>query len=69
MFGLMPIMFTFMFATFPAGLVIYYTWNNLLGVAQQWYIMSRNGVEIHLFKNLGETWAGLRGTIAKFRKK
>jgi YidC/Oxa1 family membrane protein insertase len=52
MFGLMPIMFTFMFATFPAGLVIYYTWNNLLGVAQQWFIMSRNGVEIHLFKNL-----------------
>jgi YidC/Oxa1 family membrane protein insertase len=52
MFGLMPIMFTFMFATFPAGLVIYYTWNNLLGIAQQWYIMSRNGVEIHLFKNL-----------------
>ena len=68
MFGLMPIMFTFMFATFPAGLVIYYTWNNLLGVAQQWYIMSRNGVEIHLFKNLGETWNGLLGTIAKLRK-
>ena len=68
MFGLMPIMFTFMFATFPAGLVIYYTWNNLLGVAQQWYIMSRQGVEIHLFKNLGETWTGLRGTIAKLRK-
>ena len=52
MFGLMPIMFTFMFATFPAGLVIYYTWNNLLGVAQQWYIMRRQGVEVHLFKNL-----------------
>ncbi len=52
MFSLMPIMFTFMFATFPAGLVIYYTWNNLLGVAQQWYIMSRQGVEVHLFKNL-----------------
>ena len=48
----MPIMFTFMFATFPAGLVIYYTWNNLLGVAQQWYIMRRQGVEVHLFKNL-----------------
>ncbi len=55
MFGLMPIMFTFMFATFPAGLVIYYTWNNLLGIAQQWYIMSRNGVEVHLFKNLRST--------------
>jgi len=52
MFSLMPIMFTFMFATFPAGLVIYYTWNNLLGVAQQWFIMSRQGVEVHLFKNL-----------------
>ena len=52
MFSLMPIMFTFMFATFPAGLVIYYTWNNILGVAQQWFIMSRNGVEVHLFKNL-----------------
>ena len=48
----MPIMFTFMFAPFPAGLVNYYTWNNLLGVAQQWYIMSRQGVEAHLFKNL-----------------
>jgi YidC/Oxa1 family membrane protein insertase len=52
MFSLMPVMFTFMFATFPAGLVIYYTWNNILGVAQQWYIMRRQGVEVHLFKNL-----------------
>ena len=59
MFGLMPIMFTFMFATFPVGLVIYYTWNNILGVAQQWYIMSRQGVEVHLFKNLGDTWRRL----------
>ena len=37
MFAFMPLIFTFMFATFPAGLVIYYTWNNLLTVAQQWY--------------------------------
>jgi YidC/Oxa1 family membrane protein insertase len=60
MFGLMPIMFTFMFATLPAGLVIYYTWNNILGVAQQWFIMSRNGVEVHLFKNLRieRLWGG-----------
>ncbi|HUO91249.1 MAG TPA: membrane protein insertase YidC [Rhizomicrobium sp.] len=62
MFGLMPIMFTFMFATFPAGLVIYYTWNNILGIAQQWYIMSRQGVEVHLFKNLGDTWKRLTGS-------
>jgi len=52
MFTFMPLIFTFMFATFPAGLVIYYTWNNLLSVAQQYFIMRREGVEIHLFENL-----------------
>jgi YidC/Oxa1 family membrane protein insertase len=39
MFTIMPIIFTYMFAQFPAGLVIYWTWSNLLGIAQQWYIM------------------------------
>jgi YidC/Oxa1 family membrane protein insertase len=48
----MPLIFTFMFATFPAGLVIYYTWNNLLTVTQQWFIMRREGVEVHLLQNL-----------------
>jgi YidC/Oxa1 family membrane protein insertase len=52
MFTLMPLVFTFMFATFPAGLVIYYTWNNLLSMAQQGYMMKKEGVEIHLFNNL-----------------
>ena len=52
MFAFMPVIFTFMFATFPAGLVIYYTWNNLLTIAQQWFIMHKEGVEIHLFENL-----------------
>ena len=45
MFTFMPLIFTFMFATFPAGLVIYYTWNNLLSVTQQYVIMRREGVE------------------------
>ena len=40
-FPFMPIFFTFLLATFPAGLVIYWTWNNLLSMAQQWYIMKR----------------------------
>jgi YidC/Oxa1 family membrane protein insertase len=31
--------------------VIYYTWNNLLTVTQQWYIMRKEGVEVHLFEN------------------
>lgn len=34
----MPIAFTFMFLFFPAGLVLYWTVNNLLSIAQQWQI-------------------------------
>ena len=37
-FMFMPILFTFLFITFPAGLVIYWTVNNLLTIAQQYYI-------------------------------
>ncbi len=39
MFQFMPVIFTFMLARFPAGLVIYWTWNNLLTIGQQWLIM------------------------------
>ena len=52
MFAYMPLIFTFMFANFAAGLVIYYTWNNLLTVTQQYVIMRRQGVEVHLVNNL-----------------
>jgi YidC/Oxa1 family membrane protein insertase len=34
----MPIIFTFMFLAFPAGLVLYWTVNNILSIAQQWQI-------------------------------
>jgi len=37
-FQLMPIMFTFFFLMFPAGLVLYWTVNNLLSILQQWYV-------------------------------
>jgi YidC/Oxa1 family membrane protein insertase len=37
-FQLMPIMFTFFFIMFPAGLVLYWTVNNLLSILQQWYV-------------------------------
>jgi YidC/Oxa1 family membrane protein insertase len=43
-FLLMPIFFTFLLASFPAGLVIYWAWNNVLSVAQQWLIMRSMGV-------------------------
>ncbi|WP_374764837.1 membrane protein insertase YidC [Yunchengibacter salinarum] len=37
----LPVIFTFVLARFSAGLVIYWTTNNLLSVAQQWIIMRR----------------------------
>ncbi len=45
-FFFMPIVFTFLLAQFPAGLVIYWTWNNLLSILQQALIMKRAGVPI-----------------------
>ncbi len=39
--SMLPIVFTFVLANFAAGLVIYWTWNSILSVAQQWYIMRR----------------------------
>jgi YidC/Oxa1 family membrane protein insertase len=35
----LPVVFTFMLAHFPAGLVIYWAWNNTLSIAQQWLIL------------------------------
>ena len=52
-FAWMPVFFTFLLAGFPAGLVIYWAWNNSLSVLQQSVIMSRQGVEIPLLENLG----------------
>ena len=43
-FRWMPVIFTFVLATFPAGLVIYWTFNNALSILQQWVIMRRQGV-------------------------
>ncbi|HEX2135726.1 MAG TPA: membrane protein insertase YidC [Microvirga sp.] len=57
-FAWMPIIFTFMLASFPAGLVIYWAWNNLLSIAQQYFIMRKNGVKVEL-------WDNLRGTFAR----
>jgi YidC/Oxa1 family membrane protein insertase len=46
MFLLMPIFFTVLLAQFSAGLVIYWAWNNLLSILQQWVIMKRMGVKV-----------------------
>ncbi|HJU31425.1 MAG TPA: membrane protein insertase YidC [Hyphomicrobiaceae bacterium] len=52
-FNWMPVIFTFMLASFPSGLVIYWAWNNVLSLLQQYAIMRRNNTEVHLWKNLG----------------
>jgi YidC/Oxa1 family membrane protein insertase len=55
----MPVMFTFMLGTFPAGLVIYWAWNNVLSIMQQSFIMKRQGVEVPLLANIGlDKWFG-----------
>jgi YidC/Oxa1 family membrane protein insertase len=61
-FNWMPLIFTFMLAHFPAGLVIYWAWNNSLSVAQQSVIMHRNGAKIQL-------WDNLKGTFFKSKPK
>jgi YidC/Oxa1 family membrane protein insertase len=55
-FSYMPIIFTFMLANFPAGLVIYWAWNNSLSVLQQSVIMHKNGAKIQLWDNLKNTF-------------
>ena len=51
-FNWMPVLFTFLLASFPAGLVIYWAWSNVLSLAQQYYIMKKQGAEIHLIGNI-----------------
>jgi YidC/Oxa1 family membrane protein insertase len=52
----MPVIFTFMLASFPAGLVIYWAWNNTLSAIQQSIIMRKNGAKVELWDNLKATF-------------
>lgn len=45
-FMFLPVIFTVLLAGFPAGLVIYWAWNNFLSIVQQYVIMRRMGVKI-----------------------
>jgi YidC/Oxa1 family membrane protein insertase len=58
-FGYMPILFTFMLANLPAGLVIYWAWNNFLSIIQQMAIMKSTGTPIDLIdrlRGMGKRW-------------
>src|SRR3990167_5123144 len=56
-FDWMPVIFTFMLATFSAGLVIYWAWNNSLSVLQQSVIMRKHGTKIELIDNIKAMFA------------
>jgi len=43
MFKLMPLIFMFMMGQFAVGLIIYWTWSNILSIAQQKYITKKVG--------------------------
>ncbi len=62
-FNWMPVFFTFLLASFPAGLVIYWAWNNLLSIMQQAYIMKKQGAEIPLKDNVMSKLSYLTGLI------
>lgn len=38
----MPVIFTFLFLSFPSGLVIYWLFNNIISIGQQYYINKRH---------------------------
>ncbi|MEM1151812.1 MAG: membrane protein insertase YidC, partial [Pseudomonadota bacterium] len=57
-FMLLPFILTFVFAGFAAGLVLYWVWNNVLSLIQQYFIMRRNGVETQLDKLISRLRGG-----------
>jgi YidC/Oxa1 family membrane protein insertase len=52
MIAMMPWVMTFVLAQFAAGLVIYWTFNNLFSTVQQYIIMRRMGVDVDLLGNI-----------------
>jgi len=55
LFNWMPIIFTFMLGTFPAGLVIYWAWSNTLSIIQQSIIMKRHGADVNVLGNIRDS--------------
>jgi len=68
MFDWMPVIFTFMLASFSSGLVIYWAWNNTLSVIQQSIIMRRNGAKVELLDNLRDAGRGVLGLLNKIKE-
>ncbi len=67
-FNWMPVLFTFLLANFPAGLVIYWTWNNILSILQQGVIMHRQGAKVELLDNIMALFGKKRPETSKASK-
>jgi YidC/Oxa1 family membrane protein insertase len=52
LFAWMPVIFTFTLGSFASGLIIYWSWSNLLSVIQQGVMMKKAGAKIELWDNL-----------------
>src|SRR4029079_12216151 len=63
-FTWMPLIFTFMLRSFPAGLVMYWAWTNTLSVLQQYTIMKRSGADVNLWGNIVGTFSAKRRAAA-----
>lgn len=57
-FQFMPLIFTFIMAPFAAGLLIYWSWNNVLSILQQYLIMRRFKVDNPIDQLLGKLTGG-----------
>ncbi len=64
LFSFMPLIFTFMMANFPVGLVIYWSWNNALSILQQVVIMKSTGTPIDFIDRLRGMGARLKRGLA-----
>jgi YidC/Oxa1 family membrane protein insertase len=64
-FKFLPIVFTFLFAGFAAGMVIYWTWSNTLSILQQYVIMRRQGVETEFDKFIAKRFGSKAASPAK----
>ena len=68
LFNWMPVIFTFMLGSFPAGLVIYWAWNNTLSVTQQSIIMKKHGAKIELLDNIKGLGRGIMRLLGMGKK-
>ena len=58
---MLPLVFTFVFGGLASGLVLYWVWNNVLSIGQQYYIMRKNGVETQVDKFLAKRFGKAEG--------